>query len=318
MDNFEIKLIPYELNIQNDEVSNALNSYISNTKEYTPYGVNMINSTFMWKNNFKGKGITIAVIDTGCATKHPDLVGQIIGGRNFTEEDKANPDIYEDYNGHGTHVCGTIAARAQNSGLVGVAPEAKLLILKVLNKNGSGNLQNLINAVEYAITQKVDIISMSLGGPSDLPQLHDAIKLATEKNILVVCAAGNEGDKNANTNEFAYPGSYNEVISVGAVDERKSAARFTNSNKEVDLVAPGVNITSTFINDSYRNLSGTSMATPHVSGALALIKQWAKDAFGRELTESEIYAQLIKNTTELKMQRTLQGNGLLYLNVKNL
>lgn len=139
----------------------------------------------------------------------------------------------------------------------------------------------------------------------------------THEDILVVCAAGNEGDNNSSTDEYSYPGAYNEVISVGSIDYKKTAARFTDSNKEVDLLAPGVNIVSTYLNNSYAMLSGTSMATPHVTGALALLIEWSTKEFGRRLTEAELYGQLIKNTETLNMARSLQGNGLLFMNPKS-
>ena len=132
-----------------------------------------------------------------------------------------------------------------------------------------------------------------------------------------MCAAGNEGDNNSSTDEYSYPGAYNEVISVGSIDYKKTAARFTDSNKEVDLLAPGVNIVSTYLNNSYAMLSGTSMATPHVTGALALLIEWSIKEFGRRLTEAELYGQLIKNTETLDMARSLQGNGLLLMNPKS-
>lgn len=311
LDSTEIKLIPFVEDMQELKLET-----INNTNVTT--GIVMINAPYMWAKKYTGKGIVIAVIDTGCSTKHTALQGQIIGGRNFTTEDNSNPDIYEDYNGHGTHVCGTIAAKATAQGVVGVAPDSKLLVLKVLEKNGSGRLQSTIDAINYAVSKNVDIISMSLGSKSNDINLYNAINYAVSKNILVVCASGNEGDNNPNTYEYAYPGAYNEIISVGAIDDKKLAARFTNSNKEVDLVAPGVNILSTYLDNKYKSLSGTSMATPHVSGALALIKQWSKEEFKRDLSEAELYAQLIKNTTELNMKRTLQGNGMLYLKVLKL
>lgn len=300
----EVKLVSFEIK----EETKILATNI-------PYGVSMINAPNLWNLGYTGKGVTIAIIDTGCDTTHPNLAGRIIGGRNFTADDNSNPNIYKDYQGHGTHVAGTIAASKSNTGLVGVAPEANLLILKSLDKSGSGKIEWTINAINYAISQKVDIISMSLGISQDIPQLKQAIIRATSSNIIVVCAAGNEGDNaNPQTDELSYPAGYNEVISVGAIDKNKSAARFTNSNKEVDVVAPGVDITSTYPGGKYATLSGTSMATPHVSGAIALLIQWSKNEFKRNLSEMELYGQLIKNTMSLNMSRTLQGNGIVYLN----
>lgn len=317
LENLIVKQIPV---INNKDLNMSINGTISlsSDKEYIPDGINMINAPFMWNKGITGKNVKIAVIDSGCDTDHKDLKNRIIGGRNFTTEDNGNINKYEDYNGHGTHVCGTIAASNNNYGVTGVAPDAQLLILKALDKNGSGSMKSIIDAINFAISQKVDIISMSLGTSKDIPQLHQVIKKAVDSNILVVCAAGNEGDGLGSTDEFSYPGAYNEVINVGAVDFLRSAARFSDSNKEVDLVAPGVNIVSTFLNGKYETLSGTSMATPHVTGFLALLIEWSQKEFGRKLTEVELYSQLIKNTVTLPISRTLQGNGLLFMNTNNI
>ncbi|WP_434796706.1 S8 family peptidase [Terrisporobacter vanillatitrophus] len=315
LENIIVKQIPV---INNENIDKRVNNFLTSDKEYIPDGINMINAPFMWSKGITGKNVKIAVIDSGCDITHKDLKNRIIGGRNFTTEDNGNINKYEDYNGHGTHVCGTIAASNNNYGVTGVAPDAQLLILKALDKNGSGSMKNIIEAINFAISQKVDIISMSLGTSTDVSQLHLVIKKAVDSNILVVCAAGNEGDGSGSTDELSYPAGYNEVISVGAVDFSKSAARFTDSNKEVDLVAPGVNIISTFLNGQYETLSGTSMATPHVAGCLALLIEWSKKEFGRKLSEAELYGQLIKNTNTLPILRTLQGNGLLFMNPKNI
>ncbi|MET0785831.1 MAG: S8 family peptidase [Paenisporosarcina sp.] len=295
-----VRLIPYEL-VEQLEMVNEI-----------PRGVEIIQAPEIWSKT-KGEGITVAILDTGCDTDHPDLMDRIIGGYNFTKDDGGNSLKFEDYNGHGTHVAGTIAGNLNNSGVVGVAPEANLLILKVLGKNGSGQYDWIINAIRYAIEQKVDIISMSLGGPNDIQELHDVIIEAVNQNILVVCAAGNEGDGRDSTDEFGYPGCYNEVISVGAVNLERKSSDFTNSNNQVDLVAPGEKVISTFLNGTYATLSGTSMATPHVSGALALLKVLSNCAFERDLTEPELYSQLIKRTVPLGNSPNIEGNGLVYL-----
>lgn len=297
-----VRVIPFKVIRQEEEVMEV------------PKGVDLIQAPKMW-NETKGKGIKIAVLDTGCDLSHPDLKDRITGGRNFTDDDNSDPNVFKDYNGHGTHVAGTIAAYENEAGVIGVAPEADLLIVKVLNKDGSGQYEWIINGIHYAIEQNADIISMSLGGPADVPELHDAIKAAVKKNILVVCAAGNEGDGDDSTDEFAYPGCYNEVISVGAVNLERDSSEFTNSHNEIDLVAPGEEILSTFLNGKYATLSGTSMAAPHVSGALALIKDLANKQFERKLSEPELYAQLIRRTVPLGNSPKLEGNGLVYLTV---
>lgn len=296
----EVKVIPYKV----EQVVQMTNE--------VPTGIQQIQAPALWGKS-KGKGMKIAILDTGCDTTHPDLQERIIGGYNFTDDDNSNPDIYTDYNGHGTHVAGTIAAVENANGVVGAAPESSLLIVKVLNGQGSGQYDWISNGINYAIEQNVDIISMSLGGPDDVQALHDAVKRAVDNQILVVCAAGNEGDGRDTTEELGYPAAYNEVISVGSVDFTRSSSEFSNSNREVDLAAPGENILSTYLNGQYARLSGTSMAAPHVTGGLALIKAIAVQEFDRQLTEPELYAQLIKRTVPLGFSPKLEGNGLLYL-----
>jgi major intracellular serine protease len=299
-----LNLIPYQVDEEVEMVSEV------------PKGIELIAAPKIWEKS-KGKGITVAILDTGCDVTHPDLSERIIGGRNFTDDDNGNPDVYTDYNGHGTHVAGTIAAVQNGTGVVGVAPEASLLILKVLDKNGSGQYDWIINGINYAVEQKADIISMSLGGPEDVSELHQVIQKAIAKQILVVCATGNEGDGQESSDELSYPGAYNEVISVGAINLQRRSSEFSNSNNEVDLVGPGEEILSTYLNGKYAKLSGTSMATPHISGALALIKEIANKNFERNLTEPELYAQLIKRTVPLGNSPKLEGNGLLYLTVED-
>ncbi|MBM7587799.1 major intracellular serine protease [Bacillus pakistanensis] len=284
-----------------------------------PQGVELVQAPSIWKTGVKGKDVVIAVLDTGCDQEHPDLKGRIIGGRNFTTDDDGDPENVTDYNGHGTHVSGTMAANENSLGVIGVAPEASLLIVKVLSgERGSGQYDWIVSGIQYAIDQKVDIISMSLGGPNDYKPLHDVIKKAVDANILVVCAAGNEGDEDHSTEEFSYPAGYNEVISVGAIDFERRSSYFTNSNNEVDLVAPGEDIISTVPGEKYAKYSGTSMSAPHVSGALALIKNLEESNFERILTEPELYAQLIRRTIPLSYQKTLEGNGMLYLTTPDL
>lgn len=303
----KVGLIPFEVQQVHESASEI------------PQGIQMINAPYLWEASKKGEGVVVAIIDTGCQTDHPDLIGRIVGGRNFTADYNKDVNKFEDNNGHGTHVAGTIAAIENNVGVVGAAPLVKLLILKVLDKNGSGSYQSIIDGINYAVSwrgsngEKVRVISMSLGGPTDVANLHNAVKNAVANDILVICAAGNEGDNNSKTNEYSYPGAYNEAIAVGAIDFNKKIATFSNSNDNVDLVAPGVGILSTYIGGKYATLSGTSMATPHVSGAAALIINESESAFQRHLTEAELYAQLIKKTVDLGVSKKSQGNGLIDL-----
>ena len=299
----QVRLIPYIKNGENFRLRNNA----------SPYGVKMIAAPTMWKSSYTGRGVKIAIIDSGCDVNHVSLKDKIAGVRNFTPEDMKNPNIVTDRIGHGTHVAGTIAAKNYSNFLIGVAPEAQLYILKAIDRTGSGKASWVINAINYATDLNVDIISMSLGMPTSDDKLEKAIKNAIKNGISVVCAAGNEGDGDYDDFEYSYPAAYVDVISVGAVNKKAVPAYFSNANLVIDCVAPGVDIISTFPNNTYASLSGTSMAAPHVTGTLALLKNWSDDVFQRELTADELYAQLIKFTKTLEYPRTIQGNGLVYL-----
>ena len=285
-----------------------------------PRGVRMIRARSIWREGYKGENIVVAVIDTGCQPDHPDLINQIVGGYNFTGDYYGNPANFADNNGHGTHVCRIIAAAENGFGVVGAAPKAKLLVLKALNGSGEGTTDNISSAIQYAINwtgprgEKVRVINMSLGGPSDDPALHSSIKNAVQANIMVVCAAGNEGDGIADTIENSYPAAYPEVVAVGSVNQRGRISRFSNSNGEVDLVAPGEQVVSTFPGNQFAVLSGTSMAVPHVSGAVALLIDKYETIRGHKLTELEAYNELLNQTVSLGNPETQEGHGLLKLN----
>lgn len=266
-----------------------------------------------------GEGVTIAVIDTGVDINHPDLKDRIVGMKNFTSDDKYNPSNVSDYVGHGTGVAGIIAS---SGNIIGVAPKCNLLILKALTRSG-GRITWVTDAINYAVSQGVDIINMSLGSQNKDGDMYTAIKKAINKNIIVVCACGNNGDGKDNTIEINYPAGFNECISVGSVTYSKKKSKFSASNNEVDLVAMGEGYNSRGIlmcypNGLYKENKGTSFSCPFVSGALALLKNWFRDEFKREPSESELYAQLIKRTMDLNMPKTIQGNGILYLGIEDI
>lgn len=279
-----------------------------------PYGIKQINAPKLWEKGETGEGIVVAVLDTGIDLNHPDLKGNIIDGRNFTGEGRR--DDYSDGNGHGTHVAGTIAGVMNGSGVIGVAPDAKLLICKVLDSQGSGSYQGIIKGIEYASKwrgangEKVRVMNMSLGGAYDDPKLYKAILEAVSKGILIIVASGNEGDNDESTLEYGYPALYNECITISACDENKNLAPFSNNSLEVDCIASGVDVMSTYPNGQYARLSGTSMATPHITGAIALIIKYGEKQFQRTLTESEIYALLAKTCKRLDLKVSSQGHGL--------
>ena len=266
-----------------------------------------------------GEGVKVAIIDTGCDISHPDLKDRIIDVRNFTDDDKGAINNVTDYVTHGTATASIIASSGK---IIGVAPKCELLILKALTRTG-GKIDWVISAIKYAIQQKVDIINMSLGCTQSSPEMYEAIKRAIDRNIIVVAACGNNGDNNPNTNELNYPASFNECVSVGSVRYSKGTSRFSASNNEVDLVAFGEGYNGRGVltccpNNLYKEQKGTSFSAPFVSGALALLKNWFRDEFKREPTESELYGQLIKRTMDLNLNKNIQGNGILYLSLEDI
>lgn len=211
----------------------------------------------LWKHT-KGGGVTVAVIDSGVA---PHDVLTVADYRNFSSDS----DVYDTL-GHGTHVAGVIAAK---SGLAkGIAPEATLVSLKVLGHSGMGSNTAVAEAVQFAAESKVDVVCMSLGSPKPDSRLHAAIRNATSSGTLVVCAAGNDGGA------VNYPAAFAETIGVGAVDRDGRLCEFSSRGKEIVVAAPGQDITSTWLANSYATVSGTSMAAPFVTGILAL---WASE-----------------------------------------
>lgn len=298
----KMKLFPFKIESVQDSYSEI------------PWGVNQLQAPEIWANGAKGEGIVVAICDTGIDRNHPDLKDQIIGGRNFTNE--GSTDDYTDRNSHGTHVAGTIAAAANESGVVGVAPSAKLLICKVLDAEGSGEYSSIIKGIKWATNwrgkngEKVRIINMSLGGSYNDPRMYKAILEASAAGIMVVVASGNEGDNNPTTYEYGYPALYNECITVAACDENKKLAYFSNEHLQVDVIAAGVNVPSTFPDGKYATISGTSMATPHISGALALVIEIGEKQFKRTLTTQEIFGLLAKCCCSLGYEKSSEGNGL--------
>lgn len=282
-----------------------------------PFGVKQLQAPEIWEHS-KGAGIVVAILDTGIDTEHPDLKDQIIGGRNFTDE--GSVDDFTDGNGHGTHVAGTIAAAENESGVVGVAPEAKLLICKVLGSDGSGSDSNIIKAIKWATDwrgkngERVRVVNMSLGSPYNDPRLYKAILQACAEGIIFCVASGNEGDNEKQggqeTYEYSYPALYNECVTIAACDENRKLAYFSNAHLQVDLIAAGVNVLSTYPKSGYATLSGTSMATPHISGAFALAISIGEKQFKRTLTTQEIFALVAKCSCSLGYEKSSEGNGL--------
>jgi fibronectin type 3 domain-containing protein len=231
-----------------------------------------------WDTTTGSPTVTVAVIDTGVDYNHPDLRDNILRAPdgNVVGWDFANGDANPlDDNNHGTHVAGTIGAEGNNAlGVIGVSPTVRLMPVKFLGADGSGSTANAILAIDFAITHGARILNCSWGGGGLSDLLLEALQRAERAGVLVVAAAGNESVNNDETP--SYPANYNQfcdnLLSVAATDNRDELAGFSNYGRDtVDLCAPGVGIVSTLPNNNYGSYSGTSMATPHVSGTAALL-----------------------------------------------
>jgi minor extracellular protease Epr len=249
------------------------------------WGIERVNALEVW-NTTTGENVEIAIIDTGISRKHPEL--DVMGGVNLIGKKKSNN--WKDDNGHGTHVAGIIAARNNDIGVVGVAPDAELYAIKVLNQYGRGYISDVIEGMEWAVQNNISIISMSLGTRSYSQAFEEACSNAYNYGALLVAAAGNSGDGNLSTDDVLYPAKFDSVIAVSAVDSGDIAPPWSADGSGVELAAPGVSIFSTWPKDGYTYKSGTSMAAPFVSGVAALF--WSKNP---GLTMNEI-RDLLQNT----------------------
>jgi len=228
--------------------------------EVLPWGVDRIDAEKVWGIT-TGDPIKVAIVDTGIDVKHPDLIDNLKGGVSTV----GYTSSYNDDNGHGTHVAGIAAAIDNEIGVIGVGPQIDLYAVKVLDRRGSGYLSDVIEGLDWAITNKMQVVNMSLGTASDVQSFHDAVAKVYAAGITQVAAAGNSGGA------VIYPAAYSEVIAVSATDNTDAIASWSSRGPEIDLAAPGVNIYSTYKGQTYKTLSGTSMAAPHVTGAAALV-----------------------------------------------
>lgn len=268
-----------------------------------------------------GVGTVIAVIDTGVALNHDDLVGKFwvnpheipnnhidddangyvddVNGYNFYQN---NNDV-SDQNGHGTSIASIIAANTNNGkGIAGINWSAKLMILKALNSLGGGEYNNVANAIRYAADNGAKVINMSFGTYIDSLDLEQAVNYAINKGVIIVAAGGNNSK-----NQLLYPSTYSNVIAVGAVDGAGYRASFSNYGTNLDVMAPGVNIPSAnyVSHDAYTNNSGTSFATAHVTGLVSLML-----ARNPDLTPAQAES-ILKSTAVPRGSATEYGSGII-------
>ncbi|MBM7702133.1 S8 family peptidase [Metabacillus iocasae] len=240
---------------------------ISIAADTQDWGIPKVKAPVSWDNGLTGQGVKVAVIDTGIATNHPDL--RVAGGASFV----SYTDSYNDDNGHGTHVAGIIGSLKNDTGTIGVAYDADIYGVKVLEENGSGSLSSIVEGIDWTIANDMDIINLSLGTSIGSTALKEAVDRAYQSGIVVVAAAGNSGNILGLGDTVNYPAKYDSAIAVGATDQSDRRASFSSHGSAVEIAAPGEGIYSTYLNGGYATLSGTSMASPYAAGVLALYKQ---------------------------------------------
>lgn len=224
-----------------------------------PWSVVKLGALKVWDRT-KGAGARVAVLDTGVDCRHPDLAPNCLPGHNVLNP-RAEP---ADDKGHGTHVSGIIAGALNWSGMAGVAPEARILPVKVLNSSGTGKVSQIIEGIEWAVRQRADVINMSLGSPKYSEAQEKAVRAARKAGLLVVCAAGNDGGP------VNYPAAYADAVAVSAMDFSNAITNFSCRGPEVDFIAPGHKIFSASPGGKFMVAAGTSQAAPQVSGLAAL------------------------------------------------
>lgn len=296
---------PQYLLMQNGfEGANALN--LPNDQLYQEeyqWNLPAIGTEKGWSISKGDEDIKIAVIDTGVDLDHPDLSTRLVEGYNILGEN-TNPD---DDNGHGTHVAGIIASETNNrEGIAGLTWYNKIMPIKAMSAEGYGTTFDIAKGIIWAVDNGADVINLSLGNYKESSVLKRAIRYAYNNNVVMIAAAGNDG-----SSQPSYPAAYPEVLSVSAVNNDGTLAEFSNYGNYINISAPGVYIPSTYFNEQYASLSGTSMAAPHVAALAALIK-----SANPELTNSEVVTIIQKTARDLgKKGKDIQfGSGLIDVN----
>lgn len=227
-----------------------------------PWGVQQIKAPQAWGIT-TGHRVKVGVIDTGVDFHHPDLRHSLLRGINLLNRSKLP---YDD-NGHGTHIAGTIAAANSMHGMIGVAPRALIAPVKAFDHNGSAFVSDIILGIEWCVRNGMDVINMSFGMKNRSKALLSAVTNAYNSGVIIVASSGNDGKLRS----VDYPARYPQTISVGATNRMRRVAPFSNRGAHIDIYAPGEKITSAWLRGNYNEMSGTSMATSHVTGAIALL-----------------------------------------------
>lgn len=280
---------PHYMYLTNDVITKNTDGTVTpNDMLFSAYQWNLpaIATEQGWDLSKGSKDVIVAVVDTGVQLNHPDLKGRLLTGYNAI----TNGSTPEDDVGHGTHVAGIIGALVNNGeGVAGISWYNNILPVKALDNSGAGTTYSVAEGIIWAADNGAKVINLSLGNYADSQFLHDAIKYAYDRDIVLVSAAGND-----NTERPGYPAAYPEVIAVAATNAAHEKASFSNYGDYIDVAAPGESIASTYPDSQYAALSGTSMASPHVAALAGLVRSLNPD-----LTNKEVMDLMINNTVDL-------------------
>ncbi|WP_232687058.1 S8 family serine peptidase [Halobacterium zhouii] len=267
------------------------------------YADQQVNAPEAWDTTFGDASVSIGVVDQGVKYDHPDLDGNMDGsvsnyGYDFVDDD---PDPYPDSMSneyHGTHVSGIAAAETDNGeGVTGIG-NSSVLSGRALSEEGSGSTSDIADAITWATDQGVAVINMSLGGGGYTNTMKNAVSYAQDNGVLVVAAAGNDGQSSV-----SYPAAYSECLAVSALDPDETLASYSNYGGDIELAAPGTNVLSTWTDDGYDKISGTSMATPVVAGVAGLTLAQ------HDLTNAELRSHLKSTAVDVGLSSDKQGSG---------
>ncbi len=263
-------------------------------KARIPWNISRVRAPETWNTADFGEGVKVAIVDTGIA-RHPDL--RIAGGVNTL-----GGKSFADDNGHGTHVAG-IAGATGSRKIYGVAPKVKLYAVKVLDATGSGFVSDIVEGIDWCLARGIKIMNMSFGLNEDSQLLRDAVRRARSQDAVMVASAGNSGKQ---FKRIDAPARYPETIAVAATTRGNRVADFSSRGRGIEVAAPGVNILSTWLRGTYRRLSGTSMSSPHVTGAAALLR-----SIRPGLSASKVSRVLKKTALPIPGGVKAVGSGLL-------
>lgn len=282
-----------------DECKLQLQTSASNRKlihNGIPWGIEKINAPQAWQYT-TGRNIKIGVIDTGINYNHPALRDSILPGINLV--DRSRPP--KDDNGHGTHISGTIAASNPAHGMIGVAPHALIVPVKAFDEHGSAYVSDIALAIDWCVRNGVNIINMSFGMRTKSKAMLSAVNRAYQKGVIIVASSGNDSKRKS----IDYPARYLNTVSVGATNANRKITPFSNRGVYIDIYAPGDRIVSAWLNNDYHEMNGTSMATSHVSGAIALLLELYPT-----LRPGEIKTVLKRSMQPLKYTKTRKAGEL--------